>query len=66
MKTMTKAIHWQSLMQRLSHAALALALAAALMGTLAACGKRGTPGPPPGQKNEYPRNYPDPLTNRPL
>lgn len=53
-------------MQRLTHTVLALALATALMGTLSACGKRGAPEPLPGQKDEYPRNYPDPSTYRPL
>ncbi|MFT5539891.1 MAG: hypothetical protein ACI82H_001415, partial [Alphaproteobacteria bacterium] len=69
MTTMTAAIHRQSRMhrmQRLTHAVLALALATALMGTLSACGKRGAPEPLPGQKDEYPRNYPDPSTYRPL
>ena len=27
---------------------------------LVACGKRGTPDPPAGQANVYPRQYPDP------
>jgi predicted small lipoprotein YifL len=26
--------------------------------TLAACGKKGPPGPPPGVPNTYPQNYP--------
>jgi predicted small lipoprotein YifL len=66
MATMTAAIHRQSWVQRLTRSVLALVLAAALMGTLSACGKRGAPEPPPGQKNEYPRNYPNPSTYPPL
>jgi predicted small lipoprotein YifL len=63
---MTAAIHQQNRMQRLTHTVLALAFATVLLGTLVACGKRGAPQSPPGQKNEYPRVYPDPSTYRPL
>jgi predicted small lipoprotein YifL len=41
-----------------------LALAVLMLGlTLAACGKKGDPEPPPGAKDiTYPRPYPDPKT----
>ena len=28
--------------------------------SLSACGKRGSPEPPPGKKSDFPRPYPDP------
>lgn len=37
--------------------ALALVLLALAL-PLAACGKKGEPGPPPGVPNTYPRQYP--------
>lgn len=40
-------------------AALLLILAVALP-LLAACGKRAPPDPPPGEKNVYPKTYPNP------
>lgn len=66
MTAMTAEIHRQGWVQRLTRGVLALVLAVALMGMLSACGKRGAPEPPPGQKNEYPRNYPNPSTYPPL
>ena len=39
---------------------LLLALLVALMLPLAACGKKGPPGLPPGQTDQYPRQYPSP------
>jgi predicted small lipoprotein YifL len=39
---------------------LLLALLMALMLPLAACGKKGPPGLPPGQTDQYPRQYPNP------
>lgn len=36
---------------------LALVLLALCL-PLAACGKKGSPGPPPGEPNTYPRSYP--------
>jgi hypothetical protein len=42
--------------------ALALALAWALAAPLPACGKRGSPEPPPGEKSDFPRTYPHPST----
>ena len=39
-------------------AAIILLLLMAL--PLTACGKRGAPEPPPGEKNEYPKSYPNP------
>ena len=44
--------------RRLWHAALVLLLVFALAAPLAACGKRGKLEPPPGEKSDYPRNYP--------
>lgn len=41
---------------------LTTALALALAGGLAACGKRGNPEPPPGVKSDFPRVYPNPDT----
>ena len=41
-------------------AVLLLALLAALMLPLAACGKKGPPGLPPGETDQYPRQYPNP------
>ncbi len=38
--------------------ALALVLAVMLAASLDACGKKGTPEPPPGKKSEFPRQYP--------
>jgi predicted small lipoprotein YifL len=38
---------------------LVLMLAVALP-LLAACGKRAPPDPPPGEKNVYPKTYPNP------
>jgi len=37
---------------------LAFALLLLLALPLAACGKKGAPEPPPGEKNTYPRTYP--------
>lgn len=48
--------------RRRAGVALAFVLAAALSGTLAACGKRGPVEPPPGSKETFPRTYPDPST----
>lgn len=42
----------------MTRVALALFLALALAGSLAACGKKGPPEPPPGEKSTYPRTYP--------
>jgi predicted small lipoprotein YifL len=39
--------------------AVMLVLAIA-MPLLAACGKRASPEPPPGEKTTYPRTYPNP------
>jgi len=39
---------------------LLLALLTALMLPLAACGKKGPPGLPPGETDQYPRQYPSP------
>jgi predicted small lipoprotein YifL len=33
---------------------------AALALSLAACGKKGAPEPPPGKSDNFPRQYPDP------
>jgi predicted small lipoprotein YifL len=33
---------------------------AMLLAPLAACGKKGEPDPPPGQKNTFPKSYPPP------
>ena len=41
---------------------LVLTLALALAPTLAACGKRGKPEPPPEADGTYPRTYPAPST----
>jgi predicted small lipoprotein YifL len=38
--------------------ALALIVAMALAGSLAACGKKGSPEPPPGKESTYPKPYP--------
>lgn len=45
-------------MTRLSRLLALALLAAALAQPLAACGKRGTPQPPEGEPNLYPRQYP--------
>jgi hypothetical protein len=37
-----------------------LLLVAAIALPLVACGKRGTPEPPPGEKNVFPKIYPNP------
>ncbi|MGH6990181.1 MAG: hypothetical protein ACREFD_03125 [Stellaceae bacterium] len=37
-----------------------LLIAAIALPTLAACGKRGHPQPPPGSKGMFPRTYPNP------
>jgi len=37
---------------------LLIALVAALLAPLAACGKRGSPQPPADEPNVYPRTYP--------
>ena len=39
---------------------LALCLFAALGASLAACGRKGPPEPPPGTEDQYPRKYPAP------
>ena len=39
---------------------LLLSLLAALMLPLASCGKKGPPGLPPGETDQYPRQYPTP------
>jgi predicted small lipoprotein YifL len=39
---------------------LLLLLIAAIALPLASCGKRGQPGPPPGEKSVYPKTYPNP------
>ena len=44
-------------------AILALLVLAAL--PLAACGKKGQPNPPSGEKNTYPRTYPAPNNGDP-
>jgi predicted small lipoprotein YifL len=41
-------------------AILLLVLLAALLLPLAACGKKGPPGLPPGETDQYPRQYPNP------
>ncbi len=38
--------------------ALALVLAVMLAGSLDGCGKKARPEPPPGEKSEFPRQYP--------
>jgi len=45
---------------RVLRIALLLTLLAALMLPLAACGKKGPPGLPPGETDQYPRQYPNP------
>ncbi len=39
-------------------ALIVLLLAAVTAMPLAACGKKGPPGPPPGKESKYPRTYP--------
>lgn len=39
---------------------LFLLLVASLALSLSACGKRAVPDPPPGEKSNYPRVYPNP------
>jgi predicted small lipoprotein YifL len=39
---------------------LTLLVLALVAGPLAACGKKGTPTPPPGGDTHYPRSYPAP------
>lgn len=46
---------WRSTPLLLAFLALAL-----LVLPVAACGKRGSPGLPPGQTDQYPRQYPNP------
>jgi predicted small lipoprotein YifL len=50
---------------RFLHTFCAVALALAVATTLVACGKKGDPTLPKGQKDDYPRSYPtnsDPQT----
>lgn len=49
---------------RLLRLLLTAAVSAALLGGVAACGKKGSPKPPPGQESEYtyPGPYPAPST----
>ncbi|MGH6933650.1 MAG: LPS translocon maturation chaperone LptM [Dongiaceae bacterium] len=37
-------------------------LTVALILALSGCGRKGDPEPPSGQKDEFPRQYPDPST----
>jgi hypothetical protein len=39
---------------------LLLPILAVALPLLAACGKRASPEPPPGEKSTYPRTYPNP------
>ncbi len=41
-------------------AIVALLLVVTIAFSLAACGKRAAPDPPPGEKNVYPKTYPNP------
>jgi predicted small lipoprotein YifL len=45
-------------MSRALHSFFALALMLAVATSLAACGKKGDPILPKGQKDDYPRSYP--------
>ncbi len=42
--------------------AMAAALLLPVLGLLSACGKKGSPRPPPGADPAFPRRYPDPRT----
>ncbi len=51
--------------RRLGRALVALALAVALAGPLAACGKHGDPMHPDRDGPKFPKTYPDPKTYPP-
>ncbi len=51
--------------RRPGRALVALALAVALAGSLAACGKRGDPVHPDREGPKFPKTYPDPKTYPP-
>lgn len=42
--------------------AFALVIALGVSGALSACGKKGDLEPPPGEKSQFPKTYPDPKT----
>ncbi|HEY4134930.1 MAG TPA: hypothetical protein VGO34_06920 [Alphaproteobacteria bacterium] len=49
---------FNKLPHRILRAFALLLLVAAMAAPLAACGKKGPPGPPNGEESNYPRTYP--------